>query len=512
VSLDAQRRALAELAQAKNLPIIGEYADAVESGKDDQRPGYQRLLRDLSARGRAWNVILAYDTSRIARRTYIAQSLQHEAKKRGVSILYVRIPESDPITSVILQNTFQAMDEVHSLMSREKGLAGMAENVRRGFRAGGRAPIGYRFERVATAAVRNGAAVEKSRLVPDEALAPAIATYLRARSAGQAGSAIARQLRLPITRTGLVDVEWNALTYAGHTTWNTRRPKDSQASGSRRPRSEWQIQRGTHQALVSDAEAEAILTRLEKGAHAARRNRGGTYLLSGLLVRPDGKPWWGDRDCYTTRGGSIDAALLERSVLEQLPVDLGSPEIVQAFVREIRALQENLQDRSELEAARAALADVEKRIRKLMGLVEHAREPRPLLARLDELEIERQDAAERVMRAEDAGERVKVLEAVDEAAVAALLQRMASDMGELDRDALKDVLRAWIGRIELDPATRSGRITYRLTLSRVKVASPQGQDANPDKFWADGAELVVPRLRLRRPPGTICQHKGRTTP
>lgn len=494
VSLDSQRRGIAELARSKGFTLIGEYADAVESGKDDQRPAYQRMLRDLAARGRAWNVILAFDTSRIARRTYIAQTLQHEARKRGVTILYVKVPETDPINTVILQNVFQAMDEVHSLMSREKGLAGMAENVRRGFRAGGRAPVGYRFEKVATSVVREGEAVSKSRLVPDDR-APAIAAYLRARAAGQHGSSVARRLALPISRSGLVDVEWNALTYAGHTTWNMRRSKDTEGGGTRRPRAEWMIQRGTHEALITDAEAETILIRLEARGGAARRFRGTAYLLSGLVVRPDGKPWHGDRGCYATRGGSLDAELLERAVLGQLGVDLAAPAIVQAFVREIAALQEQLQDRSELEVARAALADVQKRVAKLTGLIEHAREPRPILARLDELEEERRGAAERVMRGEDAQERVKTLQRLTEADVAALLGRMASDIQALDRDALKDVLRAWIDRIELDPATRSGRIVYRLSLSRDKVASPPRRGANPPVLVAAGGTFLISRLR-----------------
>jgi site-specific DNA recombinase len=473
VSIAAQRHALVELAKAKSLPIIAEYSDAVESGKDDQRPGYQALLRDLGKRGRPWSTILAYDTSRIARRTFIAQTLQHEAKKQGVSILYVKVPEADPITTVILQNVFQAMDEVHSLMSREKGLAGMAENVRRGFRAGGRAPIGYRLERVATAAVREGQAVMKSRLAPDPQ-APAIAAYLRARAAGQHGTAAAKRLGLVVSRSTLVDVEWNALTYAGHTVWNMRRPKDGQAAGSRRPRSEWQIQRNTHTALITDAEAEALLSRLEARTGLFTRNRGSDYLLSGLLVRSDGKPWHGDRGSYRTAGGSIDAEILERAMLEQFSIDFAAPAIVQAFAREARKLQDELVDRSELEAARAGVVDVEKRMAKLTGLIEFAREPRPILARLDELEEERRAAAERLMRAQDAQERVRVLEAITEADVAQLLAGIATSMGDLDREALKGVLRAWIGRIELDPATRAGRVVYRLTLSRDKVASPRG--------------------------------------
>jgi DNA invertase Pin-like site-specific DNA recombinase len=87
VSIAVQRSALLELAKARSFPIVGEYADAAESGKDDERPASQGLLRDLASRDRTWSVILAYDTSRIARRTFIAQTLSHEAKKRGVSIL-----------------------------------------------------------------------------------------------------------------------------------------------------------------------------------------------------------------------------------------------------------------------------------------------------------------------------------------------------------------------------------------------------------------------------------------
>jgi site-specific DNA recombinase len=49
VSIDAQRRALCELAHTRGIAVVGEYADAVESGKDDNRPGFQALLQDLRA-------------------------------------------------------------------------------------------------------------------------------------------------------------------------------------------------------------------------------------------------------------------------------------------------------------------------------------------------------------------------------------------------------------------------------------------------------------------------------
>lgn len=45
VSPDAQRRALLELAKSRELTVIEEFVDAAESGKDEDRPGFQRLVR-----------------------------------------------------------------------------------------------------------------------------------------------------------------------------------------------------------------------------------------------------------------------------------------------------------------------------------------------------------------------------------------------------------------------------------------------------------------------------------
>jgi site-specific DNA recombinase len=102
-----------------------------------------------------------------------------------------------------------------------------------------------------------------------------------------------------------------------------RRAKDGQSAGSRRPRAEWMIQRDTHPALITEAEALAIIGRLEAKESATRR-RGSEYLLSGLIVRPDGAAWHGDRGSYTTKGGAIEAELLERLVLEHLAADLST--------------------------------------------------------------------------------------------------------------------------------------------------------------------------------------------
>lgn len=116
ISLEAQRHELEKLASSRSLTIVQSYEDAVESGATEDRPGFIELVRAIKNPQRGWSTLLVYDTSRIARRRYIAQAIKHEAKKRGVQILYAHIPaDLDPISEIVLQSSFEAMDEVHSI-------------------------------------------------------------------------------------------------------------------------------------------------------------------------------------------------------------------------------------------------------------------------------------------------------------------------------------------------------------------------------------------------------------
>lgn len=359
VSLAAQRHELEKLAASRSLTVVKSYEDAVESGSTDDRPAFIELGRALKEAGRGWTHLLVYDTSRIARRRYIAQAIKHEAKKRGVTILYARMPaDLDPVAELVLESVFEAMDEAHSLMSREKGLAGMAENVRRGWRAGGRAPWGYRLESTATGPVREGRPVTKSKLVLAESARDA-GTYLKARAAGVPRAVAARGL--PLSPSTLVCVEWNALLYAGHTVWNRHA---TQGTGhKRRPRNEWHIKRDTHPALISDAEAEVLLAQLETSEIGAAVSRAKTaqssFLLTGLLYTGDGRMWVGHGTRYRIRaqdgqpGRTVPAATIDHAVLERFAADLGSDEFLEGLLAAAKRIR------------RAnPVADVEGRIRK----------------------------------------------------------------------------------------------------------------------------------------------------
>ena len=257
--------------------------------------------------------------------------------ERGVAILYARMPtDLAPACAIVFESVFDSMDEAHLIMFRGKRLPDMAAGVRRGWRTG---VFGYQLESHPTGAIRDGQPVTQSTPVPN-ADAPKIRRYLKDRAAGVSRSIVQR--RLPMSPSSLIGAEWNALTYAGHTVWS--RHATAGTGHKRRPRSEWQITRETHPALITDAEAETILAQLEtsrlgEAVSRAKASMNDRHLLAGLLCTPDGTLWVGYGKHYRLRrkaegrGKLVPADLVERAVRGQLGADMASD----AFLSELLA-------------------------------------------------------------------------------------------------------------------------------------------------------------------------------
>lgn len=505
VSIDAQRRALHELALARGLVVVDEFADAVESGKDDDRPAFQRLIHALKAPGRGWEHVLVLDTSRVARRRLIALMFERDCGRHGVRLVYKSLPEADPATDMVLRSVLQAFDEYHSLISRAKGLAGMAENVRQGWRAGGRAPRGYRLEYHATGAVRDGAPVTKSRLVVHEQVAGIVRAYLLLRAQGIArGVAIAR-LKLPWPASSTHSMDWQALTYAGHTVWgmHAEREGGGTANGDkRRPRAEWLIQRDTHPPLIDDAAAEAILRQQER-ALQGRRVRSSPMLLSGLLQAPDGTAWHSDGCGHyrlANRGRKVAAHRVDDAVLDRLGADLASDDTVerlQLALQHIAAGDGRPVDGRQLAALERRIATVTTQIGRTVDLAASLDDPAPILRRVADLEHQRAQLTAQLDELRHARQRAGTASTIDADQVRALLRRLMREIAEraedLDhraeaRQALAEVLE----RVELDSAATTVRLHYAVATGD-KVASPSTSEQLPVLRWQSEPVLLSKR-------------------
>lgn len=486
VSIDAQRRELAKLATQRGFLIVRELIDVVESAKDEHRPGFQQLLRELKSPDRQWQVLLLVDTSRLSRNQYIAQVFKHEADKRGVKIIYSKLPESNPIVDMMLLSIMRAFDEMHSMMSREKGLSGMAENVEQGYRAGGRAPLGYQLQHFATGAIRDGSPVTKSKLAPSPE-APWVAHYLKQRAAGIKRSVLVRaDLLPPIAATSLVGMEWNALTYAGHTVWNVH---NEHARGGykggvkRRPRSEWVIKYDTHDRLISTEEAEIILRGLETSSRGGRRRTRATYLLTGLLVTPEGAAWHGDGNGKYYRvgkGRKVRAEDVDQAVLRKMLQDLNSPRFIAALTRQARKQSGPAEEYGEITLLKDSMLAINAKVTKLASLVAEMERPRPLLEKISEMEGERDALQSRIRALEQQAASAQIFAAITEDDVRSILTGLAQSCEALDREQLKDFLAGLLESVVLNATDLTCRICYKIPAIRGdRMASPRGCGAIP---------------------------------
>jgi site-specific DNA recombinase len=476
VSIDAQRRALHDLAESRGILILGEYADAVESGKDDDRPSFQSMLRDLRAPRRAWDTVLALDTARIARRRHLALIFEEqECRKHGVRVIYKSVPETDPITEMLLKSILQAMDEWHSLTSKAKGLAGMAENVRQGWRAGGRAPRGYRLENVATGAIRDGAPVTKSRLVlSDEALL--VRAYLQARARGISRAQAKADLAFDWPVTTLLHIERNALTYAGHTVWNRHAEKGG-AEGKYRPREEWLIQKDTHEPLITEAEADKILEALESKSTGRRRQAKHPYMLTGMLESPSGERWHadGDGNYRLKKGPRIAASKIDQLVVKQILQDLASDKMVDAALQHYKNLAARETTADDLKNLQAQRINIEGQIEKLVDLIPQTSAPDALLRKIEKLEGELETIAALVSQQQQEAAMAKALKRLTAADVKRTIDTMIRNLDQEDPELLKSKLAGLISKVVIDQENLTATLTYAIgQQSGDKVASPRG--------------------------------------
>jgi site-specific DNA recombinase len=489
----AQLKQLRAFAAQRGYRVVAERQDAAISANANP-PELAAILQELKNKDRGWTVICAVDSSRIARDMDLAGVISYQIRKAGARLEYSKHPSSDnPAMDMIRDSIMRGFDQYHSMVSKQKGLAGMAQNVESGHRAGGRAPLGYALERQPTGAMRDGQAVTKSHLVLDPAWAPKVKRYLGLRALGRQRPAAARMAGLAEKdATTLIGLERNALVYAGATVWNRHAENGPERY---RPRKEWVVKLDTHPALISVKRAEALMAAAMPTARA--REPSGDFLLSGFLLTPEGKRLVASGDGYYRhgKGRRIPAAALEAVVLDQINEERDGHEFMQKFIAEAkRAAAAIVAAPKELAADRAALA---RRLAAWRQIAENAPGSPTVGAQLRELEAE-QERIEQALR--DAAKNTKVkawLGDLKPAEARRLLESWYIEDGATVEQR-RAALAMLVEKIEFNPATGTGRVFYRLGLNGERFNLGSAARELDSKFGAIEARVAGKNPVARR--------------
>lgn len=352
-----------------------------------------------------------------------------------------------------------------------------------GWRGTGRAPRGYRLEYSATGAVRDGAPVMKSRLVPSDE-SPVVQAYLQARAAGELRDRILTRLGLRWPGASLNGMDWQALTYAGHTVWNVHAEREGSTSTTgtrRRPRSEWIIRRSTHEALITDDEAEAILARLERQRAAHTRQDARHYLLTGLLVTPDGAAWAGDQGGFyrVGKGKRVAANRVDQAVVQRIFQELTAPATARKILEQMRLLVAQPVDGRALAGLQRRINALTGQIGKTVDMAAALADPTPVLRRVTELEQQRQQVVDELERLQGLQASQQDALTLDESDVVGMLAAVQAEMQAAAEPAgLKAALADLVERVELDPLSLRLRVAMRIG-GGVTLASRRGAELSP---------------------------------
>ena len=203
VSMDSQIEQCHVKAAALGVTVDRVFRDDGRSGRTDNRPGFQDALAYCASHSIRY--FICWSTSRFGRNLEDALKNVNLLRNWGTSPAYVHQDiDLDTDGGWMLGVLTGMMDEMHSRNVARDTLRSMISASRDGWWVGGRAPFGYRPEKVG----------KRHRLVPDEIDAEVVRTMYRlALEDGQGAQTIAQRLNgLNLLRSGR---PWGKTTVAG---------------------------------------------------------------------------------------------------------------------------------------------------------------------------------------------------------------------------------------------------------------------------------------------------------
>lgn len=441
-SIEGQLRVCRAYCEQKGLQVVGEYCDRHISGRTDERPQFQRLIAD--AKKGLFDAVVVYKTDRFARNKYDSAIYKNELKKNGVKIFYAAESIPDGPEGIILESLMEGLAEYYSAELAQKIKRGMHENALKGKSTGAGIPLGYTVD-------------PKTKFFQeDREGAQAVRKIFAMYIAGESAAAICdflndRGLRTirkrPFNKSSVNRIISNR-KYLGEYSYN----------GVVIPGGMPQI---VSEEVFAMAQAELAKRKTRRSTPAPR----GEYLLAGKLfcghckaamVGVSGTSRTGAKHyyyyCPNNRGKkkTCDKKQVSRDSLETRVVDLVLEyvlrrDILESVSRAVWGLQsENDTTREELRLYEKKLLDNKNAIENVLQAIESGAPPKPLVARLQQLDDE-----QTVLQGEIARLKIAKPNLTEDQILFALMQFMDRREGETDQDYRRRIIKCFVSQVYL---------------------------------------------------------------
>lgn len=149
-SIEGQLDVCNKYAKDNDLQVVATYIDRAMTGTNDNRPDFQRMLKDSEKS--SWDAVLVYALDRFGRNSVEVAVNKQKLKKTGKILISATQRTSDNLDGtknldgIILENVYIGIAEYYSAELSQKVLRGLNENRKKGLFCGGGVPYGYRVE------------------------------------------------------------------------------------------------------------------------------------------------------------------------------------------------------------------------------------------------------------------------------------------------------------------------------------------------------------------------------
>ena len=140
-SIEGQIRDCMEYAKYNGMTVVSTYVDRALSAKTDNRPGFQKMIKDSTKH--VFDLILVWKLDRFARNRYDSAYYKNILKKNGVKVISAKESISEGAEGIILESVLEGYAEYYSVELAEKVNRGMKDNALKCMNNGSIAPMGY---------------------------------------------------------------------------------------------------------------------------------------------------------------------------------------------------------------------------------------------------------------------------------------------------------------------------------------------------------------------------------
>lgn len=400
-SIEGQLRVCEEYAKKNNILILGTYIDRAMTGTNDNRPDFQRMIKDSSRK--EWNYVICYKLDRFSRNKYETAIHKKTLRDNGIKVLSAMENIPDTPEGIILESLLEGMNQYFSAELAQKVKRGMRETRLKGLYQGGGLPYGYK--------------VVNRKIVIDETKAETIKFIFNQYLSGIS----VREIIANLTEKGIL---YKGKPFAINTVYGIL--DNEKYSGVYKHGDE--VVNNMYPQLIDKELYKAVRHKIEKNKYGKSSIKVSYLLRKKIKCGYCGKPMIGESG--TARNGEVKRYYkcsgkkhnngckksqirkdeLEDCIVNAIILELSKPDIMDSIVAKIMKLQnENESTNSTLTMLLNEQHGVEKALNNLITAIENGIISNTTNKRLHELE-KQQEELERQILVERSKKSIKISE------------------------------------------------------------------------------------------------------